>query len=96
MVDLRYCLARQDFPGQTDGSDGVIQENQGLGVVRHILYIVGSAEKGEAPGPLEVAHPAVEPSSGSWVQACRRLVQDQEARIAHKGPGNENALLLTP
>ena len=44
VVDLRDRPALQNLLGRAHGPDGVIQEDESLGMLSYILHIVGSAE----------------------------------------------------
>jgi hypothetical protein len=95
-IDLLESLAVEDVLRGAGRLERLIQEKKGLGVLRHILDVMGGTEEGEPSGPLEIADLGIETSSGRRIQPRSGLVQDQEARIAHQGPGNEYPLLLPP
>jgi hypothetical protein len=93
-IDLLEGLAVEHFPWWAGGFDGSIQEKEGLGVLGHILHVMGCAEKRKPPGPLKIADLGIKPRSGRRIQPRGWLVQNQEAGFTHEGPGNENPLLL--
>lgn len=94
MIRLQDRFSGQDLPGRADGLHGVVEENEGLGVLGHVLDVMGGAEKSETSGPLKIAYLPVETGPGSGIQARGGLVEEEEAGISHQGPGDEDALLL--
>jgi hypothetical protein len=94
MIDLWDDTALENFLGGTKRPNHVVQQNQRLGVLRHVLDVVGSAEERQSPCPLKVTNPAVEAGPGGGVQAGGRLVEDEKTRIADQCPRNQDPLLL--
>ncbi len=96
MVDLRDGPAGENFLGRAGGPDGVVQQDEVLSVLGHVLHVMRGAEEREPPGSLQVAHIPVEAGPGRRVQPRCGLVQDQEAGVPHQRPGDEDPLLLSP
>jgi len=95
VIDLRDRQTRQDVLGSPHGPDGMIQEDESLSVLGHVLHIVGGTEEGESSCPLKVTDLSIESSPGGRIQPCCGLVKDQKTGVSHQRPGNENTLLLT-
>jgi hypothetical protein len=94
VIDIGHDPSLQHLPGVAGGPDRAVQKNEVLGVMRHVLHVVGSAEEGQPSGPLQIADLGVEPGSCGGIEPCRRLVQDEKARIPYHGPCDEHPLLL--
>lgn len=86
---------RQDlFRGPGD-PDRPVQQDQAIGVLGHVLDVVGGADDREPTGPLEVAEKGVEAGSGRRIETGRGLVQEQEPGVGGEGARDEHPLLLS-
>ena len=66
VIDLRNGPTGQNLLGWTHGPDRVIQEDEGLGVLGHVIHVVGSTEESQASGPLKVTDLSIESSTCRW------------------------------
>ncbi len=96
MIHLRQGEAFQHVLRGAGCPDSAVEEDEGLGVLGHVLHVVGGAEKSQAPGSLQIADLTVEAGPGGRIQPGRGLIQDQQAGISSQCPGDEGPLLLAP
>ena len=95
-IDFQDGGAPENVLGSPCGSNRMVKEDEGLGVLCHVLHVVGGAEEGEPPFSLKIADLTVEAGPCRRVQPGRGFVEDEQARLSHHGPGNENPLFLAP
>jgi len=96
VIDLGHHPAGQDILGRARCPERMVQQEDALSVLRDVFDVVGGAEEGESPGPLQVTNPPVEPGPGRRIQPGGGFVQDQQAGISDESPGDEDPLLLPP
>jgi hypothetical protein len=84
----------RDLQGCADGRESSFQQDSDL--VRHLFglgHVMCGQDDGGARG-MQLPHQVVQLDARSYVEACRRLVQEEHRRVVGHGQGKREASLL--